>query len=232
MTKAMIVAPHPDDAELAMGASLAKMVASGWDVFVLDLTDGEPTPHGSHEIRAQETSAATEILQIARRSCLGLPNRYLEASLENRRRLAEQIRVYEPDMLFGPLLPDDHPDHVATAELVAAARFEAKYHKTSMAGPPHWVRRAYGYYSVHKHHYDEPSFIVDVTDFWERKVAALQAYGSQIRTGAAGDAASLLDKVEAVGRYFGQCIGRTHAEPFVAYEPISIVRLDLLAELC
>lgn len=232
MTKVMIVAPHPDDAELAMGASIAKMAASGWDVFILDLTDGEPTPRGSTEIRAQETRKATAILQIPKRSCLGLPNRYLEASLENRRRLAEQIRVYEPDLLFGPVMPDDHPDHVATADLVAGARFEAKLHKTRLAGPAHWVPRTYGYYSIHRHDCDKPSFIIDVTDFWERKIAALQAYESQMIGPAAGEATSLLDKVEAVGRYFGQCIGRKHAEPFVSREPIGIAGLDLLAEFC
>ncbi len=231
MAKAMIVAPHPDDAELAMGASVAAMVASGWHVFVLDLTDGEPTPHGSREIRARETSRATAILQIPQRACLELPNRYLEATLENRRRLAEQIRVYAPDVLFGPLTPDEHPDHVAAAALIHGARFEARLHKTSMAGSPHWVRRVYGYYSVHRRHHETPSLIVDGTSFWERKIAALQAYESQIGSRLPDDQVSLLDRVDAVGRYFGQCIGRRYAEPFVSFGPLAVGKIELLGDI-
>jgi len=232
MTRVMIVAPHPDDAELAMGATIARMVASGWHVFVLDLTDGEPTPHGSKEIRAREAGNATAILQITQRACLELPNRYLEVNLENRRRLAEQIRLYQPDILFGPLTPDDHPDHVATAALIDGARFEAKLHKTRMAGPPHWVRQVYGYYSIHRRQHDKPSLIVDTTDFWDRKITALHAYESQMGNCLPDDQVSLLDRVDAVGRYFGQCIGRRYAEPFLSSGPIAIARIELLGDLC
>jgi bacillithiol biosynthesis deacetylase BshB1 len=231
MTRAMIVAPHPDDAELAMGASLAAMVAAGWDVFVLDLTDGEPTPQGSPQRRARETEKATAVLQLSRRACLAWPNRYLEANLENRRRLAEEIRRYQPDLLFGPLLPDDHPDHVATAALIPAARFEAKLHKTDLAGSPHWTRRIYGYFSIHHRLHGTPPLLVDVTRFWDKKMAAVQAYESQLGSRLPDDGVSLLDRVEAIGRYFGQCIGRQYAEAFISSGPMALGRIDLLAEM-
>ena len=230
MTRTIIVAPHPDDAELAMGATIARMVAAGWHVFVLDLTDGEPTPRGSREIRARETANATAILQITQRACLQWPNRYLEATLENRRQLAEQIRLYRPDILFGPLTPDDHPDHVAVATLIEGARFEAKLHKTNMAGSPHWTPRTYGYYSAHRRHHGVPSFIVDGTDFWDKKIAALHAYESQISGCLPDDRVSLLERVEAVGRYFGQTIGRRHAEPFSCFGPIAVSKMEWLAQ--
>ena len=82
---ALVIAPHPDDAELGMGGGILKMLAAGLKVGVLDLTDGEPTPHGSPAIRANETKIATEALGLSWRGNLGLPNRSLEATLENRK---------------------------------------------------------------------------------------------------------------------------------------------------
>jgi len=152
------------------------------------------------------------------------------ATLENRRKLAEVIRLEQPDMLFGPVMPDYHPDHVETTKLVKGARFEAKFHKASMAGTPHWVPREYGYYSVHRLEYDKPSFIVDVTDFWDKKIAAIQAYQSQIRNTSSGGSACVLEKVEAVGQYFGQCVCGKYGEPFVSYEPVAVKELEFLAD--
>jgi len=226
----MIVAPHPDDAELAMGGTVAKMIESGWDVVVVDLTDGEPTPFGSKKLRQQETEKANHILGIEKRQCLGMPNRYLQANLENRRTLAEVIRKHRPDMLFGPAMPDHHPDHVETAKLIECARFEAKLHKTDMKGTPHWVPRQYGYHSTHKSDNGKPSFIVDVTDSWDKKIQAIQAYQSQIKNVSAPNGVSLIEKVEVVCRYFGHCIGSKYAEPFIGYQPVCVQRLEFLAD--
>ena len=161
-----------------------------------------------------------------------MPNRYLQATLENRKKLAEIIRLNQPDLLFGPAMPDYHPDHIETTKLVKAARFEAKFHKTNMAGTPHWVPREYGYYSTHRPDHEKPSFIIDVTDVWDKKIRAIQAYQSQIKNISSIDNISLLEKVEVTCRYFGQCIGSKYGEPFVSYEPISVRKLELLADLC
>ncbi|HUW18931.1 MAG TPA: bacillithiol biosynthesis deacetylase BshB1 [Sedimentisphaerales bacterium] len=230
MIKAMIVAPHPDDAELAMGGTIAKMIDAGWDVTVVDLSDGEPTPSGSRELRQKETERANQILGIQNRICLYMPNRYLQATLENRRRLAEVIRLNQPKLLFGPVMPDYHPDHIEAANLIAGARFEAKFHKTDMQGAPHWVGRQYYYYSTHRACYDKPSFIVDITDSWERKARAIQAYQSQIKTLASAQSFSLLERMEVIGRYFGQCIGTQYGEPFVSCEPLHLKELEFLGD--
>ena len=116
----LVIAPHPDDGELGMGGAIVKFKARGQSVGILDLTDGEPTPHGSPEMRARETMAATEILGLDWRENLGLPNRSLEATLEARRRLAEVIRRVRPRWLFAPYWIDAHPDHVAATQLVEA----------------------------------------------------------------------------------------------------------------
>jgi bacillithiol biosynthesis deacetylase BshB1 len=230
MTRALIVAPHPDDAELAMGGTIAKMIGSGWDVTVVDLTDGEPTPLGSKELRQEETARASRILGIEKRICLEMPNRYLQANLENRRRLAEVVRLNQPDLMFGPVIPDYHPDHVEAAKLVEGARFEAKFHETDMRGAPHWTARQYAYYGTHRQQYDKPSFIVDVTDQWDRKIKAIRAYDSQIRSASSAHSVSLLEKIEVTCRYFGQCIDSKYGEPFVGYEPIYVEKLELLAD--
>jgi len=230
MKKVLIISPHPDDAELAMGGVIAKMTDAGWEVTIVDLTDGEPTPFGSKKTRKQETSRANEILGIKKRICLGMTNRYLQATLENRKRVAEVIRLNRPGMLFGPILPDYHPDHVAAVSIIKGARFEAKFHKTDMAGEPYWVPKQYGYYSTHRAGYQKPAFLVDVSDCWDRKINAIRAYQSQIKNISSASKVSLIEKVDVVCRYFGQCAGVEYAEPFMSYEPVSIKKLALLAD--
>jgi len=231
MKRTMIIAAHPDDAELAMGGTIVKMIESGWDVVIVDLTDGEPTPFGSKELRQKETEQANQILGVKKRICLEMPNRYLQASLENRRKLAEVIRLNQPDLIFGPTIPDYHPDHVEAAKLVEGARFEAKFHKTNMKGTPHWIPRQYGYYSTHRLDCRKPSFVIDVTDQWDNKVRAIQAYQSQIKNVSPVNPVSLLERIEVTCRYFGLCIESVYGEAFVSYEPIGVNKLELLTDL-
>ena len=134
---------------LAWRGRFLKFKKEGPRVGVLDLTSGEPTPHGSPEIRSRETAAATAILGLDWRENLGLPNRSLEATIENRAKLAGVIRQQRPRWLFAPYWVDAHPDHVAATQLVEAARFWAKLTKTDLPGEPHHPQRIYNYYCVH-----------------------------------------------------------------------------------
>src|SRR5579872_2878506 len=122
----LVVAPHPDDAEIGVGGTILRSRAQGLSVGVIDLTTGEPTPHGSLEIRARETAAATAVLQLDWRDNLGLPNRSLEPTLAARRALAEVFRTLRPKAIFAPYWEDVHPDHVAASALVDGARFWTK----------------------------------------------------------------------------------------------------------
>ena len=112
----LVVAPHPDDAELGMGGTIIRMVEQGYRVGILDLTSGEPTPHGSETLRRQETELATSFLNVAWRGNAGLPNRSLENTLENRAILASYFRVLRPRWIFAPW-EDAHPDHIAATQL-------------------------------------------------------------------------------------------------------------------
>ena len=136
----LVIAPHPDDAELGMGGTIAKMIDEGFRIGVLDLTSGEPTPHGSEATRRSETSVATDVLKLTWRGNAGLVNRELQHTLEARALLASYFRMLRPRWLFAPYWEDAHPDHVVATELIEAitARF-----KTPLRSPePPWTRGA------------------------------------------------------------------------------------------
>lgn len=228
MKTALIVAPHPDDAELAMGGTIIKLIATGCNVIIVDLTDGEPTPFGSKILRTKETQKATKILGLKTRLCLGMPNRCLEPTLQNRKKLAEVIRIYRPDMLFGPVMPDWHPDHKATFELLESARFEAKYHKTDLPGQPHWTPKVWLYYSPHRNDFINPSIIIDISDVWHKKLDAIKAYKSQLKNRSISDSYSLIERIEITARYFGQNINAKFGEPLKSCQPVSINSIGFL----
>ena len=132
---AMCIGAHPDDVEIGMGATVAGMVRRGMKVVIVDLTNGEPTPHGTPEKRAAESAEAARILGAERRT-LTQRNRYLFDTVEARTELAEVIREYRPRMLFVPYADDTHPDHIAASSIAVAARFYSKFTKTEMSGEP------------------------------------------------------------------------------------------------
>jgi bacillithiol biosynthesis deacetylase BshB1 len=222
----LIVAPHPDDAELGMGGTIVRMIADGWSVGVLDLTNGEPTPRGSPEIRARETAAATKILGISWRENLGLPNRSLEPTLAARAALAGVIRTTKPRWLFAPYWVDAHPDHVAATQLIEAAKFWSKLTKTDLPGTPHQPQRLLYYYCVHLNVVIEPALVVDVTDHWPAKQAALECYHSQFLAGRPSGEPTVIDRMRTMAAYWGQSIGVTYGEPLASREPIGVRRLD------
>lgn len=225
----LVVAPHPDDAELGMGGALLKMRDEGLAVGVLDLTSGEPTPFGSLEIRAQETSAADRILGLSWRGNLGLPNRSLEPTLENRAALAGVFRQLKPKWLFAPYWVDAHPDHVAAVELIEAARFWSKLSKTELPGEPHHPQRVFNYYCVHLRVVEKPAFVLDISDYWERKMAAIACYQSQFVIGRDQTPPTFLDRLRDQAAYWGWSIGARYGEPFNCKEPIGLTSLSGLA---
>ena len=224
----LVIAPHPDDAELGMGGTIMKMLADGLRVGVVDLTSGEPTPNGSDEIRQRETAAATEIMGLAWRQNLGLPNRSLEPSLNARAMLAGVIRETRPRWLFAPYWEDAHPDHVAATQLAEAARFWAKLTKTDLPGKPHHPERIYYYYCIHLRLAVQPAFIVDISDFWERKLAAIRAYHSQFIVGRPVEPPTMLDRFRDEAANWGRLIQRPFGEPFTTREPLGLNSLNAL----
>lgn len=219
---ALVIAPHPDDAELGMGGGILRLLDEGKRVGVLDLTNGEPTPHGSPEIRAAETDAATKVLGLTWRGNLGLTNRSLEATLDARHKLAGVIRQTRPRWLFAPFWIDAHPDHVAATELVDAARFWSKLSKSDIPGEPHHPERIYNYYCVHLKMAANPAFVLDISDYWETKLASIEAYQSQFITGREHLDPPFLDRLHHEAAHWGQAIGVKYGEPYHSREPIGM----------
>jgi len=221
----LCVGAHPDDVEIGMGATVAAMVRGGLRVGIVDLTDGEPTPYGTHETRMMEAAAAAEVLGVLRIT-LGQPNRYLFDSVEARNELAQVIREHRPRMLFIPYAEDAHPDHVAASSIASAARFYAKLTKTEMTGEPHYPARVYRYMAVHMNLVREPSFVVDVSSQMPIKLQALACYASQFSANPRNLA--LIEAMADLGRFWGSRIGTEAGEPFFCAEPVGITGIESL----
>lgn len=226
MLDVLVVAPHPDDAELGMAGAILKMLDDGWRVGILDLTDGEPTPHGSPEIRARETAAASAVLGVDWRENLGLANRRLESTLEARAKLAGVIRRTRPRWLFAPYWVDAHPDHLAATELVEAARFWAKLTKCDLPGEPHYPERIYHYFGVHIKLAVPPAFVLDISRYWPRKRQAIECYQSQFVVGRPTEPPTFLDRWRDQAAFWGASIGAAYGEPFACREPVGLKSLQ------
>ncbi|MDZ7616932.1 MAG: bacillithiol biosynthesis deacetylase BshB1 [Patescibacteria group bacterium] len=221
----LIVAPHPDDAEIGMGGAIVKFRSEGLRVGVLDLTNGEPTPFGTPEIRAGETAAATAILGLHWRGNLGLPNRSLQPTLEARAQLAGVLRQTRPRWVFAPYWTDAHPDHTAATELIEAARFWAKLTKTDLPGQPHYPERILYYYAVHLRQIPQPAFILDISEQWEAKEAAIRCYESQFVVGRSAESPTFMDRLRHMASTWGFLINARYGEPFASREPIGLTSL-------
>jgi bacillithiol biosynthesis deacetylase BshB1 len=228
MLDALVVAPHPDDAELGMGGTIVKLIAHGWRVGILDLTSGEPTPLGSPERRAEETAAANRALGNPWRKNLGLPNRSLEPTLANRRALAAVFRATRPRLLFAPYGEDAHPDHTAATKLVEDARFWSKLSKSDIPGAPFHPARVLYYFSVHLRIIERPSFLLDISEQLDAKVAALRCYRSQLVDNQPEGKPGVIDSVCDRTRFWGHLAGVLHAEPFASREPVALASLEHL----
>lgn len=207
-----------------MGGTICLLLAQGHEVVMCDLTNGEPTPMGTPEARAAEAAEAARLLGIRRRITLPLPNRFLQDTIDARIRVAEVIREVRPDVLCIPYWVDAHPDHIAACSLAEAARFTAKLTKTDMRGQPHYPGRIYHFFSTHYRLHVKPSFIVDVSDHIDTKLAAVKAYASQFNE--ARGTAILLDAIREANAYWGRLIHRRYGEAFVCREEIGLARWD------
>ncbi len=224
MARVLAIGPHPDDIEIAMGGTICWLLAQGHEVALCDLTDGEPTPMGTPERRAAETAEASRLLGVSRRVTLALPNRYLQDTIEARIQVAEVIRDVRPDALFIPYWVDAHPDHVAACALCEAARFTAKLTRTAMRGEPHYPGRVYHFFSTHYRLHVKPSFVVDISEYIDVKMASVAAYASQFSEERG--TAWILEAIRDENAFWGRQIGCRYGEAFTSREAIGLGRWD------
>ncbi|MDX1682993.1 MAG: bacillithiol biosynthesis deacetylase BshB1 [Phycisphaeraceae bacterium] len=226
MVRILVVGPHPDDQELGMGGTIVRLVEQGHDVLLLDMTNGEPTPHGSVETREREAAAAAEILGVQRRQ-LGLVNREVEHTLPARHAVAGVIREHQAEVVFLPYFEDAHPDHRAVTRIVEDARFDAKLTKTNLPGEPIYPTWMIYYYCTHLRHIPDPSFCLDITGAQEQKREAILAYESQFVKPEKNR--QVITWLEQMNGYMGSRIGTEAAEPFFMREPLGLTGLGDLA---
>ncbi len=245
MANVLVIGPHPDDQELGMGGTIAKLAAQGHNVLLLDVTNGEPTPFGDPVTRKGEAAAASVALAPdgatpIKRMLLDLPNREVVHSVENRHKFAAVIRAHQTDIIFTPFFEDAHPDHIAVTRIAEDARFDAKLTKLDLADPvdawtgeampigdPVYPKWFFYYYATHLRWVANPSFIVDVTGFEDTKIDSINAYHTQFVLPEKNR--RIVDWVRASLTYFGSRIGADSGEGFYTREPVGLTSFDSLA---
>jgi N-acetylglucosamine malate deacetylase 1 len=226
----LAIGAHPDDVELSCGGTIIKLVHQGHTVGVVDVTEGELGTRGSREIRAQEAAAAAKLMGVSVRANLKIPDGNIENTVENRARLIEVIREFRPDVLLFPYPTDRHPDHEHTHILCREAWFSAGLEKVvtkrdSVRQEPHRPRNYYHYMQWHEF---VPTFIVDVTEEFEARMALVRAYKSQFHDPDSQERQTVLSTPEFLEmlttrmRYYGDKIGRRYGEAFYSPLPISV----------
>lgn len=228
MVDILAVGVHPDDIELGAGGAVAELIRAGKSVVLLDLTNGEPTPHGSPEIRKKETQRASEVLKVQKRIQLDFKNRELFDSLDGRKKIAEQYRALRPKLILLPYWDDAHPDHVQASEMAHAARFVAKYTKTDMEGEPFYPPRVLFYLCIHLKKVIRPSLIFDISGTIEQKLESLRAYQSQFFGGGGSRGEEFIEKTKTQAAYYGSQINVRFGEPFISREEIGIRSFDAI----
>ena len=228
----LAIAAHRDDVELTCGGTLIKATRLGRRTAILDLTQGETGTLGSAEIRASEASHAAQILGVEARENLGLPDAGIVNTPEVRVELARVIRRFRPRIVIAPAPRGRHPDHRVAAELVRDACFIAGLAKIA-PDVPKWRPHKVVHCVTYREDFEKPTFVVDVSEEFERKMEAIRCYASQFAGATqAGEVypngEPLLDVVRHQAAHYGTLIRTRYGEPFFTYETM---RVDDVAAL-
>lgn len=221
----LVIAAHPDDAELGCGGTILKHVAMGKKVGVVDLTRGELGTRGTPETRAKEAADSAKILGLSVRENLSLPDGFFKNEREHQLEVVKAIRKYQPEIILANARYDRHPDHGRGSDLAFEACFLAGLSKVSTDQPP-WRTKA-------MYHYIQsqlltPDFVVDVSDFWEKKMDAIRAFKTQFYDPNSKEADTYISSpafmkmVEARGTELGHAIGVKYGEGYTVRRFIGV----------
>ncbi|MDB4880279.1 MAG: Bacillithiol biosynthesis deacetylase, BshB1 [Gemmatimonadetes bacterium] len=228
----LAIAAHRDDVELTCGGTLIKAARRGQRTAIIDLTGGEMGTRGSAALRGAESEAAAAVLGCSARETLGLPDAGVENTPATRELLARAIRRFQPRVVIAPALEGRHPDHRVTAQLVRDACFVAGLAKVAPEVPKHRPLKIL-HTLAYRQDFVRPSFVVDISDEFEQKMAAVRCYASQF-DGAlqAGEVyptgEPLYDVVTHYAATYGSLIRTRYGEPFFTTE---MMRVDDVSAL-
>jgi bacillithiol biosynthesis deacetylase BshB1 len=220
----LAIAAHPDDVEQTCGGTLLKMAEAGYRAGVLDLTAGDMGTRGTPEERVTESEAAGKRMMLRWRGNLHMPDARLENTITARMTLAMKIRELKPRVVILPYWQARHPDHYRAGEIGYEACFLAGLKKLDEYSEPHRPQKIL-YSSVYAD--VKPSFVVDISAQFERRMEALLSYVSQYGGGSEGtglfpDEGEVRERLGAIARFYGNLIGVKYGEPFVVKEAIQI----------
>lgn len=226
----LIFAAHPDDAELGCGGTIVKLADSGKKIGIIDLTQGELGTRGSVNLRQKEAEKAGKILGINVRLNVKLKDGNIQNNSTNRLKLIKLIRHFKPDIIFLPYTGDRHPDHIHTGIIVKESAFYSglsKIRSTYNKKPQLNYRPSRLIYYMQTYTF-EPSFIIDVTNEFSKKMKAVNCYNTQFyNENYKGEDTFISDKkfidfIEARAKFYGFMIGAEYGEPFYTEEKLKI----------
>lgn len=229
----LVFAAHPDDAELAMGGTIAKMTSAGLKVGIVDLSQGELGTRGSAATRKLEAEESSKILKLASRENLGLRDGSLKPNDEYLKKVITKIRKHHPKIIFAPYFNDRHPDHIGTSQLVKEAMFFSGLAKISTEDNdriqmPYRPEKLFYFMQTYEF---KPSFIVDISATFKTKMEAIYAFGTQFHNPESKEPETFISQptflkfLESRAQSFGFKIGKEYGEPFFCEEEIE---LDLI----
>lgn len=235
----LAIGVHPDDVELSCSGTLINEIKAGKKAGIIDLTQGELGTRGTIETRYNEAANAAMIMGVQVRENLKMRDGFFKNDEEHQRLLISAIRKYRPEIVFGNVLNDRHPDHGRAGHLIADSCFLsglAKIETNDENGQPQerW-RPSYVFHYV-QDWYHEPDLLIDITGVFEQRMKAIQAYATQFHTSPAStegpqtyiSTPDFLESIIARARMFGKKIGVKYAEGFISEKKIGIRSLDAL----
>jgi N-acetylglucosamine malate deacetylase 1 len=228
----LALAAHRDDVEQTCAGTLLKMAERGYRTGILDLTQGELGTRGTAEDRASEAAEAARILKVSWRQALDIPDGRVENTWENRLKIVRVLREQRPRVLILPYWEGRHPDHYTAsilgyeaAFLSGLAKLAVSHQPSAISDPPASLAPHRPFKIIYASLYRDvrPTFVVDITDQFETRLASLMAYKSQFTDQEAGSGIfpaqkEIRARIESMARYYGFLGGVTYAEPFVQKE--------------
>lgn len=233
----LVIASHPDDAELSCSGTIAVLISKGYKVGLLDLTRGELGTRGTPDTRALEADEASKILQLSIRENAGLEDGFFQPTRENLIHVAVFIRQYRPDIVLTNAIDDRHPDHGRGSRLVVDACFISGLTKVTskLNGQLQSAWRPKAVYHYIQSKYIVPDIIVDISDFWEVKLASIRAFRSQFFDPGSKEPETYISQpqflkfIEARCLQWGHAIGVNYGEGFTVDRHIGVKNLlDLI----
>lgn len=234
----LIFAAHPDDAELAMGGTIAKLAKHNLKVGIIDMTRGELGTRGTAEIRQREAFNAAITLKAAVRENLEFADGDIRSTKENLMKVIIEIRKYRPKIVFAPYFNDRHPDHIDASGLVKRAMFStglAKIKTFDKEVPQNHYRPSKLFYYMQTYTFD-PTFIVDITDTFELKMKSVECFSSQFHNPKSKEPETFISRpeffnyIKSRAEFYGFAIGKAYGEPFFCEEKLEYDLVNLLSK--